>query len=168
MPINIGGVIYHGDGTNGTTRYTDTAIGLGEAGPRGDPGPSGPSGPSGPEGGPGPSGASGPSGPAGSTGPAGASGPTGVQGPSAYDVWLAAGNTGTVNDFVASFGANYFRYIQPSASAFWDIVHTLNRYVAVSVVDSAGTLVEGDISYVSPSEVTISFSSPFAGEAYLT
>jgi hypothetical protein len=41
----------------------------------------------------------GPAGPVGATGPSGASGPAGQ---SAYDLWLAQGNTGTVQDFLST------------------------------------------------------------------
>ena len=65
-------------------------------------------------------------------------------------------------------GAQYYRHIQGTPATTWHITHTLGRYCAVTVVDSAGTVVEGDVSYLSPSEVTIDFSAAFAGEAYLT
>lgn len=168
MSFIINGVVYDGETTTQTSGHIQSAVGIGDGGPKGDPGPSGPSGPSGPDGGPGPSGASGPSGPAGQSGPAGPSGASGALGASAYEVWIAAGNTGSIDEFIASFGANYYRHVQGTPLQVWTIHHPLNRYVAVSVVDSAGSLVEGDISYVSTSDVSIAFSAPFAGEAYLT
>jgi hypothetical protein len=41
-------------------------------------------------------------GPAGATGPVGPVGPSGATGQSAYELWLAQGNTGTVQDFLSS------------------------------------------------------------------
>lgn len=59
-------------------------------------------------------------------------------------------------------------YTQGSASAVWTITHALGGRPAVTVVDSAGTVVIGEVSYNSDSEVTITFTSPFSGAAYLT
>lgn len=50
----------------------------------------------------------------------------------------------------------------------WNITHTLGGYPAVTVVDSASTIVIGEVSYISTSEVRVSFSAPFSGYAYLT
>lgn len=165
--VNIGGVVYElEDNELRAAGFEQIAIAIAEAGPKGDPGPSGPAGPSGPPGGgPGPAGASGPAGP---PGPSGATGAPGPLGPSVYEAWLAAGNTGSIDEFIATLGQNYFRYIQGTPASVWHITHPLNRYVATTVVDSGGSMVEGDVAYVSPSELTIEFSAPFAGEAYLT
>jgi len=59
-------------------------------------------------------------------------------------------------------------HTQASASATWNITHTLGGYPSVMVVDSASTVVIGEVSYVSTSQVQVSFSSPFSGYAYLT
>lgn len=56
---------------------------------------------------------------------------------------------------------------QAVASAVWSITHNLNRWPSVEVVDSAGTVASGDVSYVSANQVTIVFSAAFAGKAYL-
>lgn len=50
----------------------------------------------------------------------------------------------------------------------WNITHTLGGYPAVTVVDSASTIVIGEVSYISTSQVRVSFSAPFSGYAYLT
>ena len=49
-----------------------------------------------------------------------------------------------------------------------DISHTLDGFPSVTVVDSAGTVVIGEVSYNSTSSVTVSFESAFSGKAYLT
>jgi len=38
----------------------------------------------------------------------------------------------------------------------------------VTVVDSAATVVIGDVTYNSDTSVTVSFAAPFSGYAYLT
>ncbi len=61
-----------------------------------------------------------------------------------------------------------FTFTQAAASSSWDIAHTLDGFPSVTVVDSAGTVVVGTVSYNSTSSVTVSFESAFAGKAYLT
>ena len=50
----------------------------------------------------------------------------------------------------------------------WTITHALGYLPNVTVVDSAGSVVEGAIVYNSISQITVTFSVPFAGKAYLT
>ena len=59
-------------------------------------------------------------------------------------------------------------YIQEAASASWTINHTLGGYPSVTVVDSAGTVVIGEVTYNSTSSITVAFRSAFSGKAYLT
>lgn len=61
----------------------------------------------------------------------------------------------------------HYAHLQPSASDTWVIEHNMNRYPSVTVVDSAGTEVIGEKIYNSENQVTLKFSSPFAGKAYL-
>jgi hypothetical protein len=62
------------------------------------------------------------------------------------------------------------RYVhsQQSASAEWVIQHTLGGRPSVTIVDSAGTTVFGEVKYLSDSDVVISFTNAFSGSAYLT
>lgn len=61
----------------------------------------------------------------------------------------------------------FFEYTQSTPSQEWEITHTLKKFPAVTVVDSAGSVVVGDIAYIDDSNVTISFQAAFAGKAYL-
>lgn len=62
------------------------------------------------------------------------------------------------------------RYVhsQATASATWTINHPLGGYPSVMVVDTASTVVIGEVSYLSTTQVRVSFSSAFSGFAYLT
>lgn len=60
-----------------------------------------------------------------------------------------------------------YTHVQIAPCDVWMINHNLNRYPSVTVVDSAGTVVVGDIKYISTSSVKVSFSGGFAGRAYL-
>jgi hypothetical protein len=56
---------------------------------------------------------------------------------------------------------------QSTPSSEWVIHHNLNRYPTVAVVDSAGDLVLGNVTYVDSNTIFLSFSAPFGGKAYL-
>ena len=59
-------------------------------------------------------------------------------------------------------------HTQSSASSTWNITHDLGGRPSVTIVDSAGTVVVGDVVYNSNTSITVSFSAPFSGFAYLT
>lgn len=68
---------------------------------------------------------------------------------------------------VASAGDANFTWTQAIASDTWTITHPLGKYPSVTVIDSAGTEVEGDVSYPSTSQIVVLFSAAFGGFAYL-
>ena len=72
-----------------------------------------------------------------------------------------------VLNFVLPVSGNY-THTQSVSSATWTITHNLGYRPAVSVVDSGGNHVVGDVNYVSVNALTISFSAPFGGSAYLS
>ncbi len=59
-------------------------------------------------------------------------------------------------------------HTQPSPSASWLISHDLGGKPSVTIVDSAGTVVIGEIVYDSDTQITVNFTAPFSGFAYLT
>ena len=59
-------------------------------------------------------------------------------------------------------------YNQTAPASVWNVVHNLNRYPAVSVVDSAGSVVTGDVEHLSANALQVSFASAFSGTAYLS
>lgn len=59
-------------------------------------------------------------------------------------------------------------FTQTSPSATWTINHTLGGKPSVTVVDTGENVVHGDVQYISSTQLVCSFSSPFAGYAYLT
>lgn len=62
------------------------------------------------------------------------------------------------------------RYVfnQPVVSSTWNITHSLGGRPSVTIVDSAGTTVIGEVVYNSDTSITVLFSAPFSGQAYLT
>lgn len=59
-------------------------------------------------------------------------------------------------------------HTQGAASSTWNITHALGGRPSVTVVDSAGTVVHGEVVYNSNTSIIVLFSSPFSGYAYLT
>jgi hypothetical protein len=79
--------------------------------------------------------------------------------------------TGTIPSQVLNFVlpvSGSYAHTQSVSSATWTITHNLGYRPAVSVVDSGGNYVVGDVNYVSVNALTISFSAPFGGFAYLS
>ena len=60
-----------------------------------------------------------------------------------------------------------FVFSQSLPSATWTIIHNLGKYPAVTVIDSANTVVEGAIVYTDINNIIISFSAPFSGTAII-
>jgi len=61
-----------------------------------------------------------------------------------------------------------YEHMQGSASNSWTITHNLGFKPNVTVIDSAGNIVEGEISYTNLNSLTVSFQSAFSGNAYLS
>ena len=59
-------------------------------------------------------------------------------------------------------------HVQNSVSDLWTITHNLGIYPQVTIVDSAGTNVEGAVGYINNNELTVSFGYGFTGTAYLS
>jgi len=59
-------------------------------------------------------------------------------------------------------------HIQSVSSNTWTIVHELQFVPSITVVDSAGSVVEGDYSYPDENTVIATFSGGFTGKAYLS
>ena len=60
-----------------------------------------------------------------------------------------------------------FVFTQGIPSATWNITHNLGKFPSVSVVDTADQLMYGDTEYFNENSLTITFSAPFSGKAYL-
>lgn len=60
-----------------------------------------------------------------------------------------------------------YTHIQGEASDTWTIEHNMGRYPSVTVVDSAGSAVFGDVTYTNENQLTVTFSVAFSGKAYL-
>lgn len=63
-------------------------------------------------------------------------------------------------------GTTYIHHQQVAAKT-WRVEHDLGGYPSVTVVDSSGRYVIGDVQYIDKNTILISFSASFAGKAYL-
>ena len=62
-----------------------------------------------------------------------------------------------------------YKHTQGSAATTWTINHNLGYEPGgVSIVDSAGTIVTGTITYSGVNQIVVSFTSAFAGKAYVS
>jgi hypothetical protein len=64
-------------------------------------------------------------------------------------------------------GDLHFTYNQVTASGSWAITHNLGKNPSVSIVDSGGNTVVGDVIYINTNQLTINFTAQFSGKAYL-
>ena len=70
---------------------------------------------------------------------------------------------GAINQTTVSFLFN-----QTVASATWSVAHNLGYFPNVTVVDSTGTVCEGDLAYTNNNSLTLTFSQAISGKAYLS
>ena len=56
---------------------------------------------------------------------------------------------------------------QTVSSSTWNITHNLNKYPSVSIVDSSNEEVIGEVEHINANSLTVKFSAPFSGKAFL-
>jgi hypothetical protein len=65
-------------------------------------------------------------------------------------------------------GMSYsFVYHTTEPSAEWTIAHNMGKRPSVTIIDSANTVVVGDIEYISDNVLMVTFAGAFSGSAYL-
>lgn len=60
-----------------------------------------------------------------------------------------------------------FTYTQNNPDSVWTIIHPLNKYPSIVVIDSSGRVVNGQEDYIDTTKVIITFNSEFSGIAIL-
>ena len=56
---------------------------------------------------------------------------------------------------------------QTVSSSTWSITHNLNKFPSVSIVDSSNAEVIGEVEHTNANSLTVKFSAPFSGKAFL-
>ena len=107
----------------------------------------------------------------GTTGTQGVQGTIGVQGIAG----IGGASLDSTDDLAEGLTNKYFTtarvshiHTQGSASATWNITHNLHFYPNVTVQDSAGNIVEGEIAYTNSDSLVVLFTAAFSGQAYLS
>lgn len=73
---------------------------------------------------------------------------------------LGSGNIDLSND-------KNFVYVQHEPSNNWIIEHNLNKYPSVTIMDSANSIMIGDIKYINENKLEVNFTSSPTGTAVL-
>jgi hypothetical protein len=73
----------------------------------------------------------------------------------------------TTTSLISLVGGSTYVHTQSSPAATWTISHNLGRRPSVTVVDSAGSVVIGEVTYLSDNSLRVEFSAGFSGQAYL-
>lgn len=60
----------------------------------------------------------------------------------------------------------HYTHVQNISSASWVVNHNLGKVPAVTVIDSAGTEIEGQVVHNSNNQTVLFFTAPFSGEAH--
>lgn len=68
--------------------------------------------------------------------------------------------------FTALSGDKNYVHNQTAASALWTVAHNLGKYCAVTVTDSGGNIIVGNVEYINTNKLLIRFSSAVSGRAY--
>jgi hypothetical protein len=74
---------------------------------------------------------------------------------------------GSPTDLVGSQELGYV-HIQSVPSSVWNVTHGLGFTPNITVVDTAGTVVEGSYNYPNSNTVVLTFIGGFSGRAYLS
>jgi hypothetical protein len=56
---------------------------------------------------------------------------------------------------------------QQVASNTWVVVHNLNKYASINIVDTSNDIIMGEVRYNSLNQLTINFTAAISGKAYL-
>jgi hypothetical protein len=62
---------------------------------------------------------------------------------------------------------SYFVWTQGVPASTWTITHDLNKRPSVTIVDSTGRVVVGQVDYVDDTHIIVTFVGSFSGIAYL-
>jgi len=105
-----------------------------------------------------------------SGGSSGVAGPAGPPGPTA--VSADPGNTAILGSdgliYLPAGASQSYVHLQPVAALVWTITHPLTFMPGVTIVNALGVQTEGQVRYVSPSQIEITFTAPQDGQAFLS
>lgn len=80
---------------------------------------------------------------------------------------VTQGLTGQPGDTLPGTGDSSYRHDQSPAAVEWVIDHNLGKWPSVTIIDSAGDEVEGEVNFVNQNRVIATFSAAFSGSAFV-
>lgn len=72
----------------------------------------------------------------------------------------------SVRGVIGGGGDAHYAHIQSTPEAVWEVTHNLNKKPTITVVDSADTMVMGEVEYINNNSVRLTFAGAFSGKAY--
>lgn len=72
----------------------------------------------------------------------------------------------SIKGLVGGAADAHYTHIQSTPEAIWEVTHNLNKKPTVTVVDSADTMVMGEVEYINNNSVRLTFAGAFSGKAY--
>lgn len=76
-------------------------------------------------------------------------------------------NNPIISSTIPIDGDKHFVFSQGVPGSVWSVIHNMDKYPSVVVVDSAGTVVMGKIEYTDKNNLILTFNAGFSGKAYL-
>jgi hypothetical protein len=73
----------------------------------------------------------------------------------------------SIAEYIRDKLTSTYIFTQAIPSSIWTIAHSLEKFPSITVVDSSNNVVVGFSTYDSNNQITLEFSAPFAGKAYL-
>jgi len=61
-----------------------------------------------------------------------------------------------------------YRHLQSTPATIWTVLHNLNFFPNVTVFDSGESQIEGTVTHINETQLTISFSEAISGKAHLS
>ena len=84
-----------------------------------------------------------------------------------YTITLTFLDGTSISDTFTIIQDKNYVHDQQVASDTWVVTHNLGKFASVGIVDTAGDEVEGEVKHDSNNQVTIKFSAPVSGRAYI-
>lgn len=73
----------------------------------------------------------------------------------------------SISGVIGGTGDAHYTHTQNAASASWSVNHNLGKKPSVMIVDSADSVLHGEIEYTDLNNLVINLSAPTSGKAYL-
>lgn len=61
-----------------------------------------------------------------------------------------------------------YTHVQSVSLSTWNITHTLDKYTNVTIYDASDNVIEGEINYISNSQLQIKFNTSLTGKVILS